>query len=260
MIRNASVNSPDVCTYTFRTAVLGLLLCFFAAQANAENSDSSKYWVNRNYVACLEQNRSVCDCQSEQEYLILLLDTAARTIMAEPSIYFSWEDLQFEIVPVIDKKGFYKIQLTYGIDSFATIETGSNWLRLRSRTQSADFVPYSMLKIRNLESDNHIKTMLKGIHGVPLLRCKLLALPPESPPFAPNEFFALLLNGRVQISCSDDFGYTEMRIQYNDSNTFDFFMVYQAKEILLYQIPPRDRRQAVDVSRLTPCFKFLKPE
>ena len=260
MNRKVSVLLPEFGQQALHNIVPALLLFISSATAYAGNGDSIRYWVNRDYVACLEQYRSACNCQSEQEYLILAVDTAARTVMAEPSIFFSWEDLQFEIVQVIDKKGFYRIPLTYGIDSFATIEMGSNRLRLRSRTQSADFVPYSMLKIKNYESDKHIETMLKGIHSIPLLQCNLIALPPETPPFAPNEFFALVLNGRVQITCSDDFGYTEMRVQYNDSNTFHFFMVYQAKAILLYQIPPRNRRQAVDVDRLTPCYKFLKPE
>lgn len=260
MIRKVSVLLTEYSKHALPGIMPVLLLYFSAATTYAGNGDSMSYWVNRNYVACLEQYRSACDCQSEQEYLILALDTAARTVLAEPSIFFSWEDLQFEIIPVTGKKGFYKIPLTYGIDSFATIETGGNWLRLRSRTQAADFVPYSMLRIRNYESAGQTETMLKGMHGVPLLQCNFIALPPESPPFAPNEFFSLVLNGRVKISCSDDFGYTGMRVQYNDSNTFHFIMVYQAKDILLYQIPPRDRRQAVDIRRLTPCFKFLKPE
>lgn len=239
----------------FTFCLLPSILLLSAAICSAQTrQDSATYWVNTQYIDCLEAGKSVCQCQEQNVFLMLHLDNKANKLTIEPSIYLSWEPYMFNIQP--NQKHNWIASPGYGLDSGAVL-TGTE-KQLTLKTPQKTFV---FNKIVVAKTDNGVGTdmgnQIAVINCKPLLNYAVKPCSGDSLLLSQQDLSNYILNKQIGISCSTDYYYNEMYIRTLDLH---FFMVYKPDGIKIYKEPARDLDEAVEIDNLKECQLYYKKE
>ncbi len=229
------------------------LLFLLSGQLSYGQADYLTYWVNNKYVGCLESGLSVCDCQRENDFLMLHIDSIKNRLTIEPSIYKSWETLETDIHKMGDQK--YRITPWYGIAGEANVERIDNQIYLNTENGQ---VAFSKLNVRRLQRfiQVDISKQIGIVNARPLV--KYLIKPCGN---AAGNYLTVanvseyLSRGQISISCSTDLNYNEMFISTDKSS---FFLVYLNDTIKAYKHPPRDMDEVIDENKLKECQLFIR--
>jgi hypothetical protein len=217
--------------------------------------DSATYWVNQKYVDCINAGNSVCNCEEQNDYLILYIDTASNQLIIEPSIYYSWEIFHFGIER--GKKNSYNIISTagYKIDSGNVLNINGNQLTITNSKQTTVFTKITVEQLDDV-TDFDLGRQIKRINCKPLLKYTVSPCNDTSKLLLTQEQLSnYIARGQIDIRCSDDYHYTEMYVR--NSQT-EYFMVYEGDKIKIYKEPTRDRRVKVEVDTLKECQQYSK--
>ena len=244
-------------TKRITVCILILTLFLFVQLCNGQTAnDSVVYWVNEKYVDCIEAGKSVCNCQEENDFLILYIDTATKDLIINPSIYYSWETKELKLEQ--ENLNLYKIipNNGYAIDSNSTLTIKGNSILIISSKQTAKFTKINVRQLDDWKTAD-LCWQIGVINCRPLLKYSIkLCGDSTSFPLTTKILSDYISRGQVTISCSDDYHYNEMYIKSSETH---FFLVYDNNSIKVYKEPnPRGRFDKVDISKLKDCQLFYK--
>jgi hypothetical protein len=228
--------------------LIAMILSFRSICLGQLKKDSAVYWVNQNYINCIDSGNSVCRCEKQNNFLILSIDTELNKLIINPSIYHSWETLNLDIKK--EDQISYSILPTYGVDSGSILKITSNQLSIKT---PKDIGLFTKIKVKRLDNwvEGDLWRQVGVINCKPLSKYSFSSCSDKSNLLlAPKEFSNLILEGRITISCSDDYYYDEMHI--NKSET-EFFLIYEKDAVKIYKIPARDKGDKVDIANLKDC-------
>ena len=235
------------------------LTIFFVLLGQKSNgqiaSDSATYWVNQKYVDCINSGKSVSECQEQNNFLILHIDTTLNRLTIDPSIYYSWETLVSEIKQ--NNQNYYTILPTYGIDSSSVLNIKDNQITISSAKQ---LMVFTKIKVKRLDNwtQGDLWRQLGVINCKPFLK---YSIKPDcgytNLLLTQYDLSNYISNGRIWISCSDDYHYNELTIKKSDKDYLHFFLEYGNDFIKMYKTHGRDKEEKIDITKLKECQLYF---
>jgi hypothetical protein len=244
-------------TKTRWTYFLLTLACLLLAQRSHGQitNDAATYWVNVKYLDCIDSGSSVCYCQEQSNFLILHIDTIENRLTIKPSIYHSWETLEFNTKR--NKVNSFEVLPAYGIDSGSTFNIKANQLMLTTPKEMFSFKKIIVKRIDRGSIHGDIWRQIGAINCKPLLKYHIKLCGDNTTfPLTTEKLSEYISSGQATISCSDDYQYNELYIR---SAQTGFFLVYENNFIKAFKEPePRDRGHKIDTTKLKDCQLFYK--
>jgi hypothetical protein len=258
-----------------RIFIAGCLLLTALSSNGQSKGVAVTLWINSEYRACIDSGKSICHCQEQNPYLILQIDSARKIspsaytedmnpkdtlkyrMTIDPSIYRSWEILDVPITPT--GKNSFSVLPHYDIDSGMTVNLEGAHLTLTYGKQKVRFIEVFRMHL----ADNGTRNMTSYIGA---LNCNLLgySIKPGKGGtvfLTHDDLINYIAEGRISVSCSDDFNYNEMTVKKNDSTYLYFFLVYKKDNTIeLYKEPGRNRGDEINVTKLKESEIFFKKE
>jgi hypothetical protein len=235
------------------SVILIAILCLLTKDLSSQtNLDSIYYWVNKRFIECVDSGLGVCNCQKLNKYLILDYNGSTTTLTIIPSIYHSWETISTKVIQ--NSTNIYPVIPSYGIDSgYFFVENVNTSLLCRS-TEKIEFMKVIIRPFeKNVESDMSRQIgILSAYHFAkfPTYNCDKA----NQPIISQDSIRSLIKNGKMHISCSDDYNYDIMGIAGSETQ---YFVDYKKGLFTIYPISRRDRFQKVDITTIKECQTFI---
>jgi hypothetical protein len=235
--------------------------CLARFYATGQTSNSKKletYWVNSNYLGCIDSGKSVCDCQKRNNFLLIYMDKIENKLIIHPSIYYSWETIEIDIKPDPLKKNLFTLLPSHKIDSGSFVNVTGKELILKSPNKT---VIFSKIEVPQLDTSGlkfDMGQQIGLINSKPLLNYSIKLSKGNTLFLTKSDIEKYVSNGSISIDCSDDFYYNEMGIDVN-KNYMYYFLQYNHDTIKIYQETiGRDRWDSIYVDSLKSCELLYK--
>jgi|GEM_PF-3230195 hypothetical protein len=259
-----------------RVLLAGCLLFVSFSSKGQSKDDDITFWINMKYSACIDSGKSICHCQEQNPYLILQIDSARKIspsaytedmnpkdtlkyrMTIVPSIYRSWETLDVPITPT--GKNSFSVLPHYDIDSGMTVNLEGTHLTLTYGEETVRFIKLSRRGLADNGTRN-MRNYMGVFNSIPLLTYSIKPGKGGTIFLTHDDLINYIAEGRISVSCSDDFNYNEMTVEKNDSTNLYFFLVYKKDNTIeLYKEPGRNRGDEIDTTKLKVSEIFFKKE
>jgi hypothetical protein len=217
--------------------------------------DSIEFWVNLKYLNCLDSGKSVCDCQKQNNFLLIHLDTTLNELRIKPSVYYSWEPIFLVTKQDSNRSSRWKTLPTPELDTMIW-DFSENSLVGKFSNQA---IVFKKIRANSLDKwvDSDLSSQLGVINTKPLLKYSISPCNETISFPLSNEILSnFITTGQINVSCSDDYHYNELYIK---PLKVEFFLVYKKGSIKVYkETVIRDRMKKIDTSQLKDCQLFYK--
>ncbi len=221
--------------------------------------DSSNYWVNKNYLACIKNGSPVCDCLSENEIVIFNLQEEKNKLLVQSSVFhFGLEtSTEFELNTNELSGRDYIVKQTFPLKDSITIDkkkkdlvvgyNGEIIVFVNQRLKTLD-IPTTHKGIFTFSSD--IFKQRNNINAKSILSYPIMLETDSTKIFYTySQIEKLIKENRISISCSDDFHFNSMFIK-GEPNKY-FHLEYKDDYILIYdEKEGRGRGEKLELSNL----------
>jgi len=221
------------------------------------------YWVNTDYLKCLDSGTAVCTCMKHNPYLIMELDTVENVLRIHPSVTYSWEDFDPKIKRNPKHQNTYSIAPEWKIDSNAIFNVNGGKAIFKSTEHKYDF-ELMTFKVHYYHGNKHGEKFtytdfeFDSYDDEDLINARsLLAFSgtigdSANTPFKSiNDLRNKVSAKKVRITVSDDYSYNEMSVK---GETNKYFLLYQNDSLKIYREPhERSKGEKVDYNSLKPC-------
>lgn len=220
--------------------------------------DSSEFYINNDYVKCIESGTAVCECLSKNQFVMLCLDMKNSKILIQSSVYF----FGLETSVKLDMKRSNNDSLKYIVDEIwplgdsLVVDFSNDRLKL---IYSGFEYRFTKKWLGTLDIPNNPKGLFTynseiWVQRNTLNSKSLLAYrytDQENQLIDIKELRSLIKSNKVTISCSDDFHYNSMWIKKGDSSR-SFHLEYDNEKVTIYEESPngRNRFEEIELDKL----------
>ena len=213
---------------------------------NQNYPDSTIFWINDNYIKSIDSGKSVCECLSANEFVMLYFDIPNEKIIIQSSIYFFGLQTSAELVMhrIANNSLKFRVDMQYPLGDSLLIEYYNNKVTLYYEKNKIDFK-------KQIFKTLDIPTTPKGIFDystemkmqLNVMNSKSLLVFPytnsKDSLFNFEELKGLIDERKVSIGCSDDYHYNSMVIKGDPNRYFD--LEYSEGKVTVYEESPQGR-------------------
>jgi hypothetical protein len=219
--------------------------------------DSSIYWVNEDYLNEIKSGDDVCECMSNNQFLLLHVDFTFEKIIIQSSVYFfgleTMVEMNLKSTDTLNKS--FTIDERWPLNSEMKITIDNNMLFVNYGGETSKFLK---MKLETLD----IPTSPKGIFVQSMdvfdqrnrINAESLLAYTRSQGeenlLSIEELSQLIRSNRVSVGCSDYYHYNSMAIK-GDTNRY-FHLEFGKDKVTFYEEPEgRGRYEEVNLDKLS---------
>jgi hypothetical protein len=218
-------------------------------------ADSVTYWINSSYADCINAGRAVCDCEKENNFLLIAADIPGKKLLVVPSGYSNKGIISTAIKQSVLRKDSF-------IVSGKEFETGGSviinetGLKFVSKNTGVAFTKF---KVKSFAKDKEQDMPLQlGVFNCkPLLNRITRPCNGENLLITKDSLSKLAAEGQITINCSAGGSHNELKIKNTEQS---FFINYPGNKIEMFKQPGRTTSQTIDISVLKECQVFELPQ
>ncbi|MGB1040553.1 MAG: hypothetical protein ACPGVD_06755 [Flavobacteriales bacterium] len=225
--------------------------------------DSLDFWINEDYLNCINSGMEVCKCLSDNRFVMIYLYDGAKTILLQSSIFYGHDNtIERNLNLVNGKSSKSYIIEELSLDDTFVVKFKGNKLTLSSKTDICRFtkkrlktlgIPYHYEQ--NYTYEFEISGQVNRLNSKSLLAYSFTDGLDKI--FEVSEVENLINQNKVRISCSDDYYYNTM-ITKGDTGRY-FHLEYGIDKVVIYELPNgRDRYEKPNLSELKKQEFFKK--